>query len=163
SHKVARLIVPWALIALFACTLGLAPGRPAIAVVLAAQGVFYGLAIAEALFHQGKRYARISFTFVMLNISAIAGLAALRRVRAVWRWPRSASSCRPTTSKRSWGLRYAPRSRRPRETWRLSSWMTGPRTARRRLWRTSRGRTLASGSCSNGIAALRAPAIRRLR
>jgi len=29
--------------------------------------------------------ARIAFTFVMLNLSAIAGLAALRRVREVWR------------------------------------------------------------------------------
>jgi len=85
SHKIGRLVVPWALIVLFASTLGLAPGRPAIAVVLALQGIFYGLAIAEALFHEGERFARIAFTFVMLNLSAIAGLAALRRVREVWR------------------------------------------------------------------------------
>lgn len=85
SHKVGRLVVPWALIVLFASTLGLAPEHPVIAVLLAAQGVFYGLAIAEALFHAGKRFARIAFTFVMLNVSAIAGLAALRRVREVWR------------------------------------------------------------------------------
>jgi len=85
SHKIGRLIVPWALIVLFASTLGLAPEHPAIAVLLAAQGVFYGLAIAEALFHAGKRYARVAFTFVVLNVSAIAGLAALKRVREVWR------------------------------------------------------------------------------
>lgn len=85
SHKVGRLVVPWALIVLFASTLGLAPGRPAMAVLLALQGIFYGLAIAEALFHEGKRFARIAFTFVMLNLSAIAGLAALRRLREVWR------------------------------------------------------------------------------
>lgn len=85
SHKVGRLVVPWALIVLFASTLGLAPERPAFAVLLAAQGIFYGLAIAEALFHEGRRFARLAFTFVMLNVSAIAGLAALRRGREVWR------------------------------------------------------------------------------
>jgi cellulose synthase/poly-beta-1,6-N-acetylglucosamine synthase-like glycosyltransferase len=85
SHKVGRLVVPWALIVLFASTLGLAPEHPAIAVLLAAQGVFYGLAIAEALFHAGERFARVAFTFVVLNLSAITGLAALRRVREVWR------------------------------------------------------------------------------
>ena len=54
-------------------------------VPLAAQGVFYGLAIAGALFQARERFARIAFTFVMMNLSAVAGLAALRRGREVWR------------------------------------------------------------------------------
>jgi len=85
SHKVARLVVPWALIGLLASTMALSRGRPVIAATLFLQGIFYGLAISEALFHEGERYARIAFTFVMLNLSAIAGLLALRRVREVWR------------------------------------------------------------------------------
>ena len=32
-----------------------------------------------------RRLARIAFTFVVMNLSAIAGLAALRRGREVWR------------------------------------------------------------------------------
>jgi len=50
-----------------------------------AHGVFYGLALAGALFHARERFARVAFTFVMLNLSAVAGLAALRRGREVWR------------------------------------------------------------------------------
>ena len=32
-----------------------------------------------------KRAARVAFTFVMMNYSAIAGLLALRRGRQVWK------------------------------------------------------------------------------
>jgi biofilm PGA synthesis N-glycosyltransferase PgaC len=85
SHKVGRLIVPWALIALFVSSLAIAPGRPFVAAVLAMQGILYGSAIAGATFNARERLARVAFTFVMLNISAIAGLAALRRGREVWR------------------------------------------------------------------------------
>lgn len=85
SHKVGRLLVPWALIALFVATLAIAPAHPLAAVLLAAQGVFYGLAIAAALFQARERLTRVAFTFVLMNISAIAGLAAFRRGREVWR------------------------------------------------------------------------------
>jgi cellulose synthase/poly-beta-1,6-N-acetylglucosamine synthase-like glycosyltransferase len=85
SHKVGRLFVPWALIGLFASNLTLAHGRPFYAAVLGLQGIFYGLAISEALFDARERLARIAFTFVVLNLSALAGLAALRRGREVWR------------------------------------------------------------------------------
>jgi cellulose synthase/poly-beta-1,6-N-acetylglucosamine synthase-like glycosyltransferase len=84
SHKVGRLLVPWALIALFFATLAIAPAHPLAAVVLAAQGVFYGLALGGALFHARERLARLAYTVVMMNISAVAGLAALRRGRGVW-------------------------------------------------------------------------------
>jgi cellulose synthase/poly-beta-1,6-N-acetylglucosamine synthase-like glycosyltransferase len=85
SHKVGRLVVPWALLALFVASLSLARANVFYAVPLAAQGVFYGLAIAGALFQARERFARIAFTFVMMNLSAVAGLAALRRGREVWR------------------------------------------------------------------------------
>jgi hypothetical protein len=32
-----------------------------------------------------RRIARVAFTFVVMNLSAITGLAALRRGREVWR------------------------------------------------------------------------------
>lgn len=85
SHKVGRLLVPWALIGLFAATLAIAPAHPLAAVILALQGVFYGLAFGGAVFHARERLARIAYTFVMMNLSAVAGLAALRRGREVWR------------------------------------------------------------------------------
>jgi len=47
--------------------------------------VFYGAALAGALFQQSERLARVAFTFVMMNVSAVTGLVALRRVREVWR------------------------------------------------------------------------------
>ncbi len=84
SHKIGRLIVPWALVALFVATLAIAPAHPLAAAVLALQGIFYGLAIGGALFHARERIARVAFTFVMLNLSAVAALAALRRGREVW-------------------------------------------------------------------------------
>jgi poly-beta-1,6-N-acetyl-D-glucosamine synthase len=85
SHKVGRLVVPWALVGLFVATVALARQSVLYAPVLFAHGVFYGLALAGALFHARERFARVAFTFVMLNLSAVAGLAALRRGREVWR------------------------------------------------------------------------------
>jgi cellulose synthase/poly-beta-1,6-N-acetylglucosamine synthase-like glycosyltransferase len=85
SHKIGRLVVPWALVAFFVSTLVLAPQHALYAVVLAAQGVFYGLAISGALFKVRDRVARVAYTFVVMNLSAVAGLLALRRVREVWR------------------------------------------------------------------------------
>jgi cellulose synthase/poly-beta-1,6-N-acetylglucosamine synthase-like glycosyltransferase len=85
SHKVGRLVVPWALVCLFVATVALARQDVMYAPVLFAHGVFYGCALAEALFHARERFARVAFTFVMLNVSAVAGLMALRRGREVWR------------------------------------------------------------------------------
>lgn len=85
SHKVGRLVVPWALVGLFISTVLLARESVLYAPVLFAHGIFYGMALAGALFHARERFARVAFTFVMLNISAVAGLAALRRGREVWR------------------------------------------------------------------------------
>jgi poly-beta-1,6-N-acetyl-D-glucosamine synthase len=85
SHKVGRLVVPWALLGLFLATVVLARENVLYAPILFAHGIFYGLALAGALFHARERFARVAFTFVMLNVSAVAGLAALRRRREVWR------------------------------------------------------------------------------
>jgi poly-beta-1,6-N-acetyl-D-glucosamine synthase len=85
SHKIGRLVVPWALIALLISTIAVAQQHVLFGVLLAAQGVFYGLAISGALFHVRDRLARVAYTFVVLNLSAVAGLLALRRVREVWR------------------------------------------------------------------------------
>jgi cellulose synthase/poly-beta-1,6-N-acetylglucosamine synthase-like glycosyltransferase len=85
SHKVGRLVVPWALVALLVSNLSIAHGQPFYAATLGLQGIVYGLALSEALFHARERFGRIAFTFVMMNISAVAGLAALRRGREVWR------------------------------------------------------------------------------
>lgn len=85
SHKVGRLIVPWALVGLFASSLSLAPMNVMYALVLALQGVFYGLALSGAIFQARERFARVAFTFVMMNFAAVTGLAALRRGREVWR------------------------------------------------------------------------------
>jgi poly-beta-1,6-N-acetyl-D-glucosamine synthase len=85
SHKIGRLIVPWALLGLLASSAALSPLHFFFALVLAAQLVFYGFAAAGAIFHARERFTRIAFTFVMMNIAAVAGLAALRRGREVWR------------------------------------------------------------------------------
>jgi cellulose synthase/poly-beta-1,6-N-acetylglucosamine synthase-like glycosyltransferase len=85
SHKIGRLVVPWALVGLLISTIALAQTHVGFALLLAAQGVFYGLALSGALFQVRDRLARIAYTFVMMNVSAVAGLLALRRVREVWR------------------------------------------------------------------------------
>lgn len=85
SHKIGRLVVPWALVALLVSSALLAPSGVLYAAVLGAQVLFYGFALAGALLHARERASRIAFTFVVMNYSAIAGLAALRRGREVWR------------------------------------------------------------------------------
>jgi len=85
SHKVGRLIVPWALVGLLVSSMVLAPIGVLYGAAMAAQGIFYGWALAEMLFRARERFTRVAFTFVVLNLSAVAGLLALRRGREVWR------------------------------------------------------------------------------
>ena len=85
SHKIGRLVVPWALVGLLVSTIALAQRHVLFALLLAAQGVFYGLALSGALFQVRDRLARVAYMFVMMNVSAVAGLLALRRMREVWR------------------------------------------------------------------------------
>lgn len=86
SHKIGRLIVPWILVALFCTSATLAPtGEVIYIAALVLQLAFYALAAAGGWFSVRERPARIALTFVVMNYSAIAGLAALRRGREVWR------------------------------------------------------------------------------
>jgi cellulose synthase/poly-beta-1,6-N-acetylglucosamine synthase-like glycosyltransferase len=85
SHKIGRLVVPWALVGLLVASAWLASTHPLYALALAAQLVFYGFALAGALFDLRERFTRVAFTFVMMNVSAVRGLFALARGREVWR------------------------------------------------------------------------------
>jgi cellulose synthase/poly-beta-1,6-N-acetylglucosamine synthase-like glycosyltransferase len=85
SHKVGRLIVPWALVGVFIASLALARSGLIYTAALGAQLLFYGFAAADAIFHARERVTRLSYTLVMMNVSAVTGLAALRRGREVWR------------------------------------------------------------------------------
>jgi cellulose synthase/poly-beta-1,6-N-acetylglucosamine synthase-like glycosyltransferase len=85
SHKIGRLLVPWTLVALLASSALLAAAAWFYMIVLAVQLAFYMLAAAGAWFKERERASRVAFTFVMMNYSAVAGLAALRRGREVWR------------------------------------------------------------------------------
>jgi biofilm PGA synthesis N-glycosyltransferase PgaC len=86
SHKAGRLIVPWVLIALLATSVPLASSGGVVYIAaLALQVAFYGLAAAGARTRSPERFTRVALTFVMMNYSALAGLAALGRGREVWR------------------------------------------------------------------------------
>ena len=85
SHKIGRLIVPWALMTLLVSSAILASLDWLYVAAFAAQFAFYTLAAAAAWLNVRERISRVAFTFVMMNYSAVAGLAALRRGREVWR------------------------------------------------------------------------------
>jgi cellulose synthase/poly-beta-1,6-N-acetylglucosamine synthase-like glycosyltransferase len=75
SHKVLRLVCPFALIALFPATLALAlepgPWQPAMRLLGAAQILFYLAAVVGA---RAGRLAALCRTFVVLNAAAVVGL-----------------------------------------------------------------------------------------
>jgi cellulose synthase/poly-beta-1,6-N-acetylglucosamine synthase-like glycosyltransferase len=92
SHKIGRLLVPWALLLALLASVVLARGHWMYMAALAAQLAFYGLAMFggwleahEQLKTHARRAARVAYTFVMMNYAAVAGLFALRRGREVWR------------------------------------------------------------------------------
>jgi cellulose synthase/poly-beta-1,6-N-acetylglucosamine synthase-like glycosyltransferase len=85
SHKIGRLVVPWALIALLASSAVLATSAWFYLAAFVAQATFYLMAAAGAWLDVRERASRIALTFVVMNYSAVAGLAALRRGREVWR------------------------------------------------------------------------------
>src|SRR5215218_2809769 len=61
SHKVGRLVVPWALIAVFVTSAALAASRWIYAAAFVAQAAFYGLAVAGAWFDVRDRQPRGGF------------------------------------------------------------------------------------------------------
>ena len=94
SHKVGRLTVPWALLAAFGSSAALAPESWIYAAALVLQLAFYtlaaigGLSASEEGRHRARvlgRQTRVAYTFVLMNVAAVAGLLALGRGRAVWR------------------------------------------------------------------------------
>lgn len=94
SHKVGRLVVPWALVVALVTSLALTRESWVYMAALVLQLCFYGLAAAGRLqvtaepLKRGPvfgRETRVAYTFVMMNYAAVAGLLALGRGRAVWR------------------------------------------------------------------------------
>lgn len=83
SHKVGRLVVPYALITLLVASIALAGQHWIYAAALAGQTAFYLLATWGAWL--ADRVARLAFTFVVLNYSAVAGTVAAVTRRKVWR------------------------------------------------------------------------------
>jgi cellulose synthase/poly-beta-1,6-N-acetylglucosamine synthase-like glycosyltransferase len=75
SHKLARLVVPWALLTLFvACWFA---DGPLYVVLLLAQIVCYGLALAGLMTKRGGKLTSVPASFVVLNAAAWA---------AFWVW-----------------------------------------------------------------------------
>ncbi|MEO6951076.1 MAG: glycosyltransferase family 2 protein [Polyangia bacterium] len=76
SHKIMRLVCPWALLALFvslpvATAMEHGPLLPVLALVSIGQLGFYGLAI---LGDRGTKLGQVARTFVVLNAAAVVGL-----------------------------------------------------------------------------------------
>lgn len=85
SHKVFRLIVPYALVGIFLGSLGL--GGVLGAAVVAAQLAFYGLAAFSAwVTHPKKSWLNLPYTFCVLNWAAIAGSYDYLAGRSTVRW-----------------------------------------------------------------------------
>ncbi|MGE5185285.1 MAG: glycosyltransferase family 2 protein [Acidobacteriota bacterium] len=79
SHKLLRLVCPFALATLFASNVvlvaTLVPGWQLYAAVLAAQVAGYALAVRGALAgERAGKLARVSHTFALLNLAAVEGL-----------------------------------------------------------------------------------------
>jgi cellulose synthase/poly-beta-1,6-N-acetylglucosamine synthase-like glycosyltransferase len=96
SHKVGRLLVPYALMALFASSLALANSSWVYTAALAAQCAFYLHGGYGAwLEHRGharerhpsviERSSRMAFTIVVMNVSAVVGTGSALLGRKVWR------------------------------------------------------------------------------
>ncbi|HVT06616.1 MAG TPA: glycosyltransferase [Polyangia bacterium] len=83
SHKLLRLAAPWLLVALLLLSLSGARAAGWIALLLAAQLAFYGLA---ALGPRLGRLASLPRTFVVLNLAAVLGLYRFLtgRQRVTW-------------------------------------------------------------------------------
>jgi cellulose synthase/poly-beta-1,6-N-acetylglucosamine synthase-like glycosyltransferase len=103
SHKVGRLIVPWAMIVALVANAWLL-GRPLYQWTFALQLGFYALAAAGAVWPLRPEMLRLPCYFTMLNLAAILGLyyAVGRRAVVAWRRPStplvSAAGDRPSVS-----------------------------------------------------------------
>jgi biofilm PGA synthesis N-glycosyltransferase PgaC len=95
SHKLLRLVCPFALATLLASNIVLvatgAPPWPLYVVTLAGQLAGYGLALRGALAgEEAGRPARVSHTFVVLNLAAVEGLRRYLSGELAWTSARTA-------------------------------------------------------------------------
>jgi cellulose synthase/poly-beta-1,6-N-acetylglucosamine synthase-like glycosyltransferase len=86
SHKVGRLLVPWALIVMFCANFRLLD-RPFFQWTLAAQLGFYALAVAGAIWPLWPDVLRLPYFFCMINVASFLGLfsAVSGRSEVAWR------------------------------------------------------------------------------
>jgi biofilm PGA synthesis N-glycosyltransferase PgaC len=90
SHKIGRLLVPYALIAAMISSIELAARSNVYGGALILQCVLYLLGVYGAWSSRRRqsllaRAARLAYAFVVMNASAVAGLAAFSLRRRVWR------------------------------------------------------------------------------
>lgn len=98
SHKVGRLLVPYALVLMLVSSACLAPWSSFYALAFAAQLALYAFAIYGAWLDDHRqnerrrasgdlfsRLARVALTFLVLNASAVAGLWMFALNKKVWR------------------------------------------------------------------------------
>jgi glycosyltransferase involved in cell wall biosynthesis len=86
SHKVGRLVAPWALIALALSNAALV-GMPFYRATALVQIVFYGLALAGARWRGRSLVVRLPYYFCLVNAAALVatGRALVRPDRFAWR------------------------------------------------------------------------------
>jgi len=87
SHKMARLLVPFALLSLFASSV-LLSSQPVYQVTLIAQLAFYFAALVAALLSNTPRLLRLPFYFVIINAAVLPGLYYALRGRRNMAWKR---------------------------------------------------------------------------
>jgi len=96
SHKIGRLLVPYAMLALFASSTALAETSPVYAFALFSQVAFYlhsgygawleyRAHVAPSARSLVQRTGAMAFTIVVMNVSAVAGAGAALFGRKVWR------------------------------------------------------------------------------
>jgi cellulose synthase/poly-beta-1,6-N-acetylglucosamine synthase-like glycosyltransferase len=100
SHKIGRLLVPYALPPLLVLSLALARQAPVYAAAFTVQFMFYLLAAYGSWLEHSRntapeplaiavepvnRLARVALMFLVMNKSAVAGLVALATKQKVWR------------------------------------------------------------------------------
>ena len=88
SHKLLRWLVPYCLIAVFGLNL-LLLGNQLYDLAMALQITFYGLAIAGYLWQRKGKAPRglgIPFSFCLVNLSALVGVAKFLMGRSSGRW-----------------------------------------------------------------------------
>jgi len=96
SHKIGRLLVPYALMALFASSIALSGTSTLYAFALFAQAAFYlhggygawlehRMSVAPRNRSLVQRTGAVAFTIVVMNVSAVAGAGSALLGRKVWR------------------------------------------------------------------------------